>query len=107
LCEVAFRTNASAPGAGFFNVAPAVYLQGSLHKIGSDAWGSYGTVGGSIFGNWSRSAQASFVVYIPAGNYVEAGYFNYGSSFSGFFEGDSDGVNTYFSISMLNRTDEG
>ena len=101
--EVGFTTNASTPAFGAFNVAPAVYVQGTLYKIGADALGSFG--GG--FGNYARSAQSSFIVYLDAGQYVEAGYFNWGASNSNFFEGDTNGVSTFFSIAMLNRTEEG
>ena len=101
--EVGFTTNASTPAFGAFNVAPAVYVQGALYKVGADALGSFG--GG--FGNYARSAQSSFVIYLDAGQYVESGYYNFGGSNSNFFEGDTNGVSTYFSIAMLNRTEEG
>lgn len=101
--EVSFTTNASSPAAGYFNVAPAVYVQGTLYKIGADSLGSFG--GG--FGNYGRSAHSSFIVYLDANQYVEAGYYNYGASNASFFEGDTNGVSTFFSIAMLNRTEEG
>lgn len=101
--EVSFTTNASPPYSGYFNVAPAVYVQGTLYKIGADSLGSYG--GG--FGNYGRSAHSSFIVYLEASQYVEAGYYNYGASNASFFEGDTNGVSTFFSIAMLNRTEEG
>lgn len=109
LVEVGFTTNASAPAAGYFNVAPAIYLNGSTtpYKVGADALGSFGEVLGADVGNYSRSAHSTFIVYLGAGGYVEAGYVNFGASNASFFEGDSAGNSTYFGIAMLNRTAEG
>ena len=110
IAEVAFTTNSSVPGAGAFNVAPAVYVGNSStpHKVGSDAFGSYVQIGDAgQFGNWARSAQASFIVYLPAGGVVQAGYVNRTGQVTSFFQGDTNGANCYFSIAMLNRTDEG
>ena len=111
IIEVGFTTNASVPGAGFFNVAPAVYKSGSNtpFKVGADALGSYGTVPvvNATFGNYARSAHSTFIVYLTAGAYVEAGYVNFGASNNNFFEGDTNGNSTFFSIAMLNRTSEG
>ena len=103
LVEVGFNANSSPPGAGYFNVAPAIYTStsaGAPYKIGSDSLGSYG--GG--FGNYSRSAQGSFIVYLPANAWVGAGYYNYGSQVTSFFKGKTGGYACYFSISMLNRS---
>ena len=80
-----------------------MYVQGTLYKIGADALGSFG--GG--FGNYARSAHSSFIIYLEANQYVEAGYYNYSASNASFFEGDTNGVSTFFSIAMLNRTEEG
>ena len=111
IAEVAFTTNSSVPGAGAFNVAPAIYVGNSStpHKVGSDAFGSYVQIGDvGQFGNWGRSAQASFIVYLPASGVVQAGYVNRsGGQVTSFFQGDTNGANCYFSIAMLNRTDEG
>lgn len=109
LVEVGFNANSSPPGAGAFSVAPAVYVGGSStpYKVGGDAMGSYGTIGDATFGNWARSAQSSFIVYLPATGVVQAGYVNRQGEVSSFFQGDPDGANCYFSIAMLNRTDEG
>jgi hypothetical protein len=105
MVELGFTVNAARPAAGYFNVAPAIFLSGSStpHKVGSDAMGSFG--GG--FGNNARTAHATFIVYLAAGGTVTAGYRNYGASNGSFFEGDANGNSTYFSIAMLNRTAEG
>lgn len=109
MVEVGFNANSSPPGAGAFSVAPAVYVGGSStpYKVGGDAMGSYGTIGDATFGNWARSAQSSFIVYLPATGVVQAGYVNRMGEVTSFFQGDADGANCYFSIAMLNRTDEG
>lgn len=105
IVELGFTVNASSPAAGFFNVAPAVFLNGAAvpSKVGSDALGSFG--GG--FGNWGRTAHATFICYLGAAGYVEAGYRNFGVSNANFFEGHANGNTTFFSIAMLNRTAEG
>ena len=109
LVEVGFNANSSPPGVGAFSVAPAVYVGGSStpYKVGGDAMGSYVTIGDGVFGNWARSAQSSFIVYLPATGVVQAGYVNRQGQVTSFFQGDSDGANCYFSIAMLNRTAEG
>lgn len=103
--ELGFTVNASTPAFGFFNVAPAVFLNGSAtpYKVGADSLGSFG--GG--FGNYSRSAHATFICYLGAAGFVEAGYRNFGVSNANFFQGDATGNTTFFSIAMLNRTAEG
>jgi hypothetical protein len=109
MVEVGFNANSSPPGAGAFSVAPAIYVGGSStpYKVGGDAMGSYGTIGDATFGNWARSAQSAFIVYLPATGVVQAGYVNRMGEVTSFFQGDPDGANCYFSIAMLNRTDEG
>lgn len=106
IVEVGFTVNASAPGVTYFNVAPALFVDGSTapFKVGADSLGSYG----AGFGNWSRSAHATFIVYLGANGHVQPGYRNFSaSSISNFFQGDAAGNTTYFSIAMLNRTAEG
>lgn len=104
LVEVGFTTNATPGNSGAFAVAPAVDVGGQLHKIGASAIGSYGFG----FGAYARSAQSSFIVYLTAGQSVGAGYYNFGTTaVANFFQGNSNGLLTYFSIAMLNRTQEG
>ena len=109
IVEVGFNANSEPPGAGAFSVAPAIYVGGSAnpYKIGGDAMGSYVQIGDGVFGNWARSAQATFIVYLPAQGVVQAGYVNRMGQATSFFQGDTNGANCYFSIAMLNRTDEG
>jgi hypothetical protein len=51
----------------------------------------------------SRFAQSTFIVYLPAGGAVKAGYNGRGAA-NDLFGQDADGTQTYFSISMLNKT---
>lgn len=99
IVEVGFTVNANPGYVGYFNVAPAVFVNGALNKVGGDSLGSYG--GG--FGNWSRSAQGSFIVYLAAGNTVQGGYYNYGTTINDFFQGQAGGYACYMSMSMLNK----
>lgn len=105
LVEVAYTTNADTGLAGAFNVAPAVYIGNSdtPFKVGADSFGSYGFG----LGGFARSAQSSFIVYLPAGGSVTAGYVNRLGTKESFFVGDANGANCYYSIAMLNRTEEG
>jgi len=109
IVELGFTVNASVPTSGAFNVAPAIYVNGSAtpYKVGADSLGSYGEFFFGTAGNWSRSAHSTFIVYLPAGGSVDAGYVNYGATNNSFFTGDTAGNSTYFSIAMLNRTAEG
>ena len=109
IVELGFTVNANAPNSGFFNVAPAIYVNGSStpYKVGADSLGSYGNTPFGLFGNWARSAHSTFIVYLNAGGSVDAGYVNYGATDNDFFIGDTAGNSTYFSIAMLNRTAEG
>lgn len=108
--EIGFTVDASAGFVGGFNVAPAVLVNGSTAtaKIGNDCWGSY-SLG---LGGKARTAQSSFIVYLNAGDYVQAGYDSAGN-YTNFFKGDTNGGSparsrsSYFSISLLNRTQEG
>ena len=109
IVELGFTVNASTPAAGYFNVAPAIFLNGSAtpSKVGADSLGSFGYIVAAPVGNYSRTAHSTFIVYLGAAGYVEAGYRNFGVSNANFFQGDTDSNSTFFSIAMLNRTAEG
>lgn len=100
--EIGFTVNASPGMSGAFNVAPAVGVGGTLNKIGSTAFGSYGFgVGG-----YARTAHSTFIVQLPANGVVTAAYYNYfDAQVDNFFT--SGATNTYFSIAMLNRSQDG
>lgn len=100
--EVGFTVNAVPEFAGAFNVAPAVFVGNDLYKVGGAAFGSYAFG----LGGYGRSAHSTFIVYLNAGQAVKAGYYNWFSGINDdFFDGGA--ASTYFSIAMLNRTDEG
>ena len=100
--EVGFTVNASPGMSGAFNVAPAVGVNGPLNKIGSTAFGSYGFG----LGGYARTAHSTFIVQLPANGTVTAAYYNYfETGITNFFQGGA--TNTYFSIAMLNRSQEG
>lgn len=100
--EIGFTVNASPGMAGAFNVAPAVGVGGTLNKIGSTAFGSYAFGAGG----YARTAHSTFIVQLPANGVVTAAYYNYfGDEVTNFFT--SGATNTYFSIAMLNRSQDG
>lgn len=97
LVELAFRLN---PVISFgFSIAPLLFRNGSPYKIGNDA----------IMGTWSigsvgnRYANSTWIVYLTAGQNVSAGYDAIGTGID-MFDADASGVETYFSIAMLNKT---
>ena len=101
IVELSFRLN---PTITFgFSVAPLLYKgidsTQSAYKVGNDAimgtWG-FGQVG-------NRYAQSTWIVYLNAQEVVRAGYDAIGTAVN-IFDADSSGVETYFSISMMNKT---
>ena len=100
--EIGFTVNASPGMAGAFNVAPAVGVGGTLNKIGSTAFGSYAFGAGG----YARTAHSTFIVQLPSNGVVTAAYYNYfDAQVDNFFT--SGATNTYFSIAMLNRSQDG
>ena len=75
------------------------------YKIGNDGvWLSFGgAIIPPLVQVGPRFIQSSFIVYLPAGGGIEAGYNAEGLGL-GAFDATADGTETYFSISMLNRT---
>lgn len=70
------------------------------YKAGSDgvmAWWGFGGIA-------PRTVQNMFIVHLPAGGAVRAGYDATGAGSNNVFDADSDGTKTYFSISLLNKT---
>ena len=97
LVELAFRLN---PVISFgFSIAPLLFRNGSPYKIGNDA--IMGTWGIGSVGN--RYANSTWIVYLTAGESVRAGYDAIGTGLD-MFDADASGVETYFSIAMLNKT---
>lgn len=95
MCEISFRMNASL--ASGQKLAPLLYKGTNLtntvpFKIGAD------TLQGA------RYAQSAFIVYLEANETVQAGFDGAGYALD-VLDADASGVETYFSISLLNRTD--
>jgi hypothetical protein len=96
LCEISFLIN---PSAGYdWNVAPLLYKNGAQFRVGSDAM-----LVNAVVANAQRYTQSSFIVYLTAGQNVGAGY-DASGAFANLFSGSGSAVDTYFSISLLNKT---
>jgi hypothetical protein len=105
MVEVAFGIAQTARAVGY-RIAAAMYLNGSLHKIGStvDYFGTFDT-------QIPFSCQASFIVYLAANDYVTPGCMLYSqSTISSSLASGTDVIapnfnrDTYFSVSLLNRS---
>ena len=96
MVELSVRLNPSITFG--FSVAPLLFKNNAAFKIGNDAvmgtWG-FGSVG-------NRYAQSSWIVYLGAGESVRAGYDAIGTAVD-LFDADASGIETYFSISMMNK----
>ena len=101
MVELSFRLN---PAISFgFCVAPLLFKgtasSQAAYKIGDDAimgtWG-YGSTG-------NRYAHSSWIVYLNAGEAVRAGFDAVGTAVD-LFDADASGIETYFSISMMNKS---
>ncbi|AEJ95422.1 structural protein [Mycobacterium phage Microwolf] len=97
-CEIGFRVNPNA-FLSAWNCAPAIFKNGTVHRVGTDAY-CFFYFG---IGAGARYAQTSFSVYLDAGDYVQAGY-DAGQAHGSLITGEAAGVETYFSISLLNRS---
>jgi hypothetical protein len=104
LVELCIRLNPSWSGGG--KVAPLLWRSTnypttamSKYKMGVD--GVYVPVGFGAVG--PRFVQSSFIVYLPAGGAVQAGYNAEGTGLD-VLDADSNGTETYFTISLLNKT---
>lgn len=104
MVELAYKLNPVATWG--WNFAPVLYVNGTATKRGTDCmytWGAVGSAGSQ------KSVQNSFIVYLGTNGYVEAGYdVALGAGF-----GDTNvlggpdggtGIESYFSISLLNRS---
>ena len=94
LLLMGFRINPDA--ANGWNIAPVLYKNNDIYRYGGDFTGD-------AFRS-AKYAQSSFIVYLNANDYVEAGY-AYEASFAvGLLDSDSTGRQTYFEIALLNKT---
>ena len=111
LVEIAYRANISLGDAGF-TVAPVLYKGSSLtsqsvYKVGTDCHFVWLVTTSSF----QRFVQSSFIVYLTANEIVRAGTdTTYGGAsgapliLGGETGTGTSGAETYFSISLLNRS---
>ena len=79
-------------------VSMALFKNGTADQIGgSEAWTSSwaSTYGGSV--------GATFLIYCAAGDYLEPGY-SLNSTTGGMFPGDPAGLESYWSVALVNRS---
>ncbi|MEI6376513.1 MAG: hypothetical protein WCO97_04900, partial [bacterium] len=103
MVELAYKVNANLSGG--WKMAPVLYRNSSQYKVGTDV-----DFVGNVLAGPPRYVQASWIVYLDVGDYVQAGYTVFmqgvvvldrnvlGS------ESGVTGVETYFSMSLLNRS---
>ena len=100
MVELAYKLNAVASWG--WNFTPVLYVNGSPTKYGTDCmytWAGVTSAGGQ------RQVQNSFIVYLAANGYVQAGYdVALGTYLNDNVLGGGTASQTYFSISLLNRS---
>lgn len=99
-CDLCLKTN-STGFTNAWNFAPVLLKNGSAAKYGNDGFDA-GAGGGAN----SRYIASSFEVYLVAGDYVQAGFNadNGTGTISNFLTGEATGTQSYFSISLSNRS---
>lgn len=100
MVEVAFGADQNARAVGY-RLSAAMFLNGSLHKIGStvDYYGSLST-------QFPFCAKASFIVYLSASDYITPGAMLYSQSTISSLPLIATNMNrdSYFAVSLLNRS---
>lgn len=101
LCEIGLRNVLNFNGG--FRYAAVLYRSNNfptqpleVYKVGADALGI-------PVQSPCRYAQSSFIVYLPSGGAVAAGV-DASQDLTNFLSADAAGTETYFSISLLNRS---
>lgn len=97
-----------------WNFQPLVFyavssnLNAAAVKRGADAmmvcWLDGSTTFGNPFGWSQRCAHSTFIIYLEAGQWVAPGYAWNGPAGVDVLSADSQGTDTYFSVSLLNRS---
>ena len=102
LVEIGFKVNQASWGT--WQIAPLLYVNGSVNKVGSDASATGVTAG-------ARFSHSAFIVYLSANQYIEPGYDAYCKDFlnnnvdiPNVFTGAAGSVDTYCSMTLLNRS---
>lgn len=98
MVELSYHTGGTMTTGWRF--APLLYKNGWEHKIGTDVTYFWAVTTSFVL----RYTQASWIVYLNAGESVSAGYdFDQGFAFNNdIIKADMTGVETYFSIALLN-----
>lgn len=96
--DLCFKINAGV--SAIWNICPVIFKNGSVYRYGADGC-SQST--GSVR---LRTIMSSFEVYLEAGDNVLAGYdaTNATGTISNVLTGESTGTQSYFSISLSNRS---
>jgi hypothetical protein len=112
LAEVGFRIDPATLATGF-NIAPMIFKSPGL-VAGTPTEFKVGTDIIQTATRTARTVQSSFIVFLKAGQSVAPGYdceagtiinFVLGNSFNyPKFDTDGSGVETYFTLSLLNKT---
>lgn len=108
LAELCYHILPHSNNLEFVKIAPVIYTGEwstgmTAQKVGTDI----------VYNNNNatsqapRYCQASFIIYLPLGWYVGAGYdvsFPVGKFYSNILKADGTGLDSYFSLSLLNRS---
>jgi hypothetical protein len=101
--EIAQRINGGSFGVGSGGIArAALFKNGALEKIGGpSSTGGAGALTSISMGPFG----GSFVVYLKKDEYLQPGYSYYGNAAgTNFLIGDANGEQTWWSVSLLNRS---
>jgi hypothetical protein len=101
MVEVAFGIKQTARAVGY-RIAAAVYKNsGNMHKVGSTV-----DYFGSLSAQIPFACQGAFIVYLDGSEYVSPGALLYSQSTISNLDiiGTNFGADTYFSVSLLNRS---
>lgn len=101
MVEVAFGIKQTARAVGY-RIAAAIYKNsGNMHKVGSTV-DYYGSLSAQI----PFACQGAFIVYLDGSEYVSPGALLYSQSTISNLDiiGTNFGADTYFSVSLLNRS---
>jgi hypothetical protein len=82
-----------------------LYKNGSIAEWGGGTFGFLSNASGFSGGVGGMAVSSAFLIYLAAGDYIQAGFNNNTALNSGSkFLGEATGVQTYFEIALLNRS---
>jgi hypothetical protein len=94
LVLMGFRINPGAQNG--WNFAPVLYKNNAIYRYGGDFTGDAFRA--------AKYAQSSFIIYLAANDYVQAGTAYEATFATGLLDSDGTGKQTYFEIALLNKT---